>query len=125
VPLKPVAGGAELGICCGRAELHRVTMAMFAELLAAQTDRPVIDKTGISGTFEISLHWAGDDSPVLFPKSSQPAGNKGDDTPAGPDAGAEPSIYTAVQEQLGIKLEPLRVPLDYLFVQHVDKPSQN
>jgi uncharacterized protein (TIGR03435 family) len=107
VPLKPVAGGAKVGICCGRSELHRVTMATFAELLAAHTDRPVIDRTGISGIFEISLHWAGDDSP------------------AGPDAGAEPSIYTAVQEQLGIKLDPLRVPLDFLFVQHVDKPSQN
>jgi bla regulator protein blaR1 len=107
VPLRLVAGGAKLGICCGRAELHRVTMAQFAELLDAETNRPAIDRTGISGTFEISLHWAPDDSP------------------AQPDTAAEPSIYTAVQEQLGIKLEPQKAPLDYLFVERVDKPSQN
>jgi bla regulator protein blaR1 len=107
VPIKLLAGGAKVGICCGRAELHHVTMARFAELLTAQTDRPVIDRTGISGAFEISLHWAADDSPERS------------------DSASEPSIYTAVQEQLGIKLEPLRGPLDYLLVQHVDKPSQN
>ena len=71
---------------------------MFAELLSSQTDRPVIDTTGISGMFEISLHWASDDSPAQS------------------DATDEPSIYTAVQEQLGIKLEPRKAPLDYLSV---------
>lgn len=103
-PIKIFARGAKLGICCGRAELHRVTMAMFAELLAAQTDRPVIDRTGISGTFEISLHWAPEDSP---------------------ETSSEPSIYTALQEQLGIKLEPLRAPLDFLTIDRIEKPSEN
>jgi uncharacterized protein (TIGR03435 family) len=58
-PLAFVDG--RLGICCGRAELHRTTMPQFAEMLASQTDRPVIDKTGITGMFEISLRWAAED----------------------------------------------------------------
>jgi len=106
-PLILAPGAARLGICCGRAELHHVTMAQFADLLASQTDSPVIDKTGISGTFEISLHWAADYSAV-----------------AQSDTSPEPSIYTAVQEQLGIKLEQVSAPLNYLFVEHVHKPSQ-
>lgn len=104
VPLRIVAGGAKMGICCGRAELHRVTMAMFAELLAAETDRSIIDRTGISGVFEISLHWAVEDAP---------------------ETASEPSIYTALQEQLGIKLEPVRAPLDFLVIDRIEKPSEN
>jgi bla regulator protein blaR1 len=106
VPLLLSANMATMGICCGRAALHHVTMTEFADMLALQTDRPIIDRTGLPGAFEISLHWAAENSP------------------AG-DASAEPSIYTAVEEQLGLRLEPRRAPLQYLFVEHVEKPSAN
>lgn len=112
-PLAFVDG--KLGICCGRAELHRVTMPRFAEMLASQTDRPVIDKTGIAGMFEISLRWAAENQHL----------EKGHDSPPMVDTSNEGSIYSALQEQLGLKLEPQRAPLEYLFVKRVERPTDN
>jgi uncharacterized protein (TIGR03435 family) len=112
-PLAFVDG--RLGICCGRAELHRVTMLRFAEMLAAQTDRPVIDRTGIAGMFEIPLRWAAEDQ----------HGKSGYDSPPPVDTSNEGSIYSALQEQLGLKLEPRRAPLEYLFVERVERPADN
>jgi bla regulator protein BlaR1 len=98
-----------LGICCGLAKLNRVSMAFFAELLSAQTDRPVQDETGIQGVFNVSLEWTPDDLGT---------------TPEAPSlAGA--SIYTAVQEQLGLRLEPRTGPLEYLVIEHAEKPTEN
>jgi uncharacterized protein (TIGR03435 family) len=108
-PLIMSSNGA-LGICCGKAKLNKVSMAGFASLLSAETDRPVQDATGIEGEYEISLEWTPDGG------GTQPEGTP---SPAGP------SIYTAVQEQLGLRLEPRNVPLDYLVVDHVEKPDAN
>jgi uncharacterized protein (TIGR03435 family) len=108
-PLMLGSSGA-LGICCGKAKLNKVSMAGFASLLSAETDRPVQDATGIEGGFDISLEWTPDAA------GTQPEGTP---SPAGP------SIYTAVQEQLGLRLEPRNAPLDYLVVEHVEKPDAN
>lgn len=77
-------------------------MGRLAELLSAKTDRPVLDRTGVSGTFDIDLSWSVD---------------------SGADAG--PSLFTAVQEQLGLKLEARKSPVEVLVISHVDRPSQN
>jgi uncharacterized protein (TIGR03435 family) len=107
-PLFMGSNGA-LGICCGRAKLNKVSMAGFASLLSAETDRPVNDATGIEGQYEISLEWT-------------PAGGP---QPDGTPAEAGPSIYTAVQEQLGLRLEPRNAPLEYLVIEYVEKPDAN
>ena len=70
----------------------------------------LIDTTGIEGTFDISLHWSPDDA-------HRPA----DVAPLS----SEPSIDEAIQEQLGLKLEPRKAPLEYLVVVHAEKPSAN
>jgi len=108
----PMIFGAkgELEICCGRAELNKISMGHFVELLSTQTDRPVQDATGIEGEFDISLEWTPD---VAGPE------------PEGTPSPAGPSIYTAVQEQLGLKLETRNVPLEYLVIEHVEKPDAN
>jgi bla regulator protein BlaR1 len=77
-------------------------MARLADLLSAKTDRPVLDRTGVSGVFDIDLKW-GTDS----------------DTDSGP------SPFTAVQEQLGLKLQASRSPVEVLVIDHIDKPSKN
>jgi uncharacterized protein (TIGR03435 family) len=107
-PLIVDANGA-LGLCCGRGRLNRVSMESFATLLSSETDRPVQDATGIQGSFDISLDWTPE-------AGSQPEGTA---SPSGP------SIYTAVREQLGLRLEPRIVPLEYLVIDHVEKPSEN
>jgi uncharacterized protein (TIGR03435 family) len=73
-------------------------------------DRPVVDKTGITGIFTFKLLYAGV-LPDGFP-------------PAVPDPDL-PSMTTAIEEELGLKLEPSKGPQDYLVIEHVEKPSEN
>jgi uncharacterized protein (TIGR03435 family) len=68
-------------------------------------DRPTVDKTGLTGTYDYKLEW-------------------GDDTAAGADSGVT-SVFTAFQEQLGLKLEPTKAPVEVLMVDHAEKPSEN
>jgi len=70
-----------------------------------------MDKTGLTGKFDLNLKWTID------------AGNPGIAPPA--DSLAGPSIFTALQEQLGLKLESTRGPVQVLVVDSVEKPSEN
>jgi uncharacterized protein (TIGR03435 family) len=82
------------------------SMATLAGVLETPSGRPVIDKTGIAGKYNIKLHYA-------------PANN-----PSGKSD--LPDFFTALQEQLGLKLEPTKVPVDHLVIDHVDKiPTEN
>jgi uncharacterized protein (TIGR03435 family) len=81
-------------------------------------DRHVFDKTRITGVFNIHLEFARDDSiPPSLPGGAPP--------PSVPDATGGPSIFTALQQQLGLKLEPAKGPREYLVIDHVEKPSAN
>ena len=75
-------------------------------------DRPVIDKSGIIGGFDLHLKWAAD----------TPVSASG---PAIADDPTTPSIFTALKEQLGLKLEPANSPVEILVIDHVEKPSEN
>jgi len=66
-------------------------------------DRPVIDKTGMTGYFQIQLAFSPADS-------------------AGPDS---PDVFQAVQEQLGLRLVPAKGPVDVLVIDHIERPSEN
>jgi uncharacterized protein (TIGR03435 family) len=95
------------------------TLAMFAGLLGMILDRPVIDKTGITDLFAIHLEFLPDDftSPraaAVAPGAPVAVG--------GPDA---PGIFQAIQEQLGLKLEPAKGPVDVLVIDHIERPSEN
>jgi uncharacterized protein (TIGR03435 family) len=86
----------------------KVAMRRFAEFLSERMGRPVLDQTGLKGSFEFMLDWAPDD--VSAPN----------DGPAGP------SIFTALQEQLGLKLRSTTGPVEMIIVDHSDKePSDN
>jgi uncharacterized protein (TIGR03435 family) len=93
-------------------DCQKVSMATFAKgFLAPQTGRTVIDKTGIQGEFDLKLDWTPDDAPP-------PA-----DSTAGP--AQYPSLFSALQEQLGLKLEPQRGPVEVLVIDRAAKPSEN
>lgn len=103
-------------------EGYAVTMAEFAgRMLAGNVDRPVIDRTGLTGRYDISLEFVRDYLPA------GPARLNGADVPVlpepPPDAG--PSIFTALQEQLGLKLTPDKGSIEILVVDHAEKPSEN
>jgi uncharacterized protein (TIGR03435 family) len=79
-------------------------------------DRPVVDHTGVTGRFTFTLNWAADDSQFgsLAGTLRPPAGNAD-----------RPDLYEAVQQQLGLKLEATKAPVEVLIVDHVEKPSEN
>jgi uncharacterized protein (TIGR03435 family) len=100
-------------------DMRAMSMTEFAQSLGV-LDRPIIDKTGITGMFDFHLEFAPDEStPNLLPfPESDPRGSPGTTT------GPGPSIFTAVQ-QLGLKLEPAKGPGEFLVIDHVEKPSEN
>jgi uncharacterized protein (TIGR03435 family) len=66
-------------------------------------DRPVVDETGLSGMFELRLEWSDENPP----------------------AGEKPSLFTAMREQLGLKLEAADSPMDVLVIDTVERPRPN
>ena|ERR1700733_3900866 len=91
------------------------TMAEYAQMLQeGMFDRPVLDQTGISGRYDLKFTFMPDDS--LFEGRGPPA--TASDNPA-------PSFFTAIQEQLGLKLEAMKAPADVMVIDHVEKPSEN
>jgi uncharacterized protein (TIGR03435 family) len=93
---------------------NKVTVVQLAADLSFLLGRLVVDKTGISGSFDIRLEWTPD------PNLGKALG---DDEPRPASDG--PSIFTAVQEQLGLRLEPRRGPAEILVIDHAEKPSPN
>jgi len=106
----------------------------LASMLQGQAGRPVIDKTNLKGLFDISLQFSREGQLGLAgigapPPGAGPAGIAGTGGPGGltPNAAAEPlpSLFTAVQEQLGMKLESTKGPVDFLVIDSVQKPTEN
>ena len=99
-------------------EVQAISIENFAKALGVlYAGRQVIDKTGLQGLYDIKLQWAPD------PGLPNPAG-------PGPIASAPadqlgPSLFTALQEQLGLRLESTRGPVQVLVIDHVERPSEN
>jgi uncharacterized protein (TIGR03435 family) len=80
-------------------------------------DKPVVDKTGITGSFDFELKWTPDESQFRGMGIRVPLPTDG--------TTALPGLYTAIQEQLGLKLEPKKIPAEVLVIDHVERPSEN
>jgi uncharacterized protein (TIGR03435 family) len=100
------ASTPRVGLVCGgiqtsqgRIRARGVSLAMLGGNLGS--GRPVFERTGLKGRFDVDLEWA----------------------PNPTDDG--PSLFTAVQEQLGLKLEPAKAPLDVLIIEHAERPTAN
>jgi uncharacterized protein (TIGR03435 family) len=81
-------------------------MGAFAGTLTDQVKRTVIDKTGLAGDYDFSLKWSPEDGSEA-------------------ESDTAPSIFTALPEQLGLKLQPAKDPVETLVVDHVEMPSGN
>jgi uncharacterized protein (TIGR03435 family) len=86
-----------------------VSMAALAKAISTRADRPVIDKTGLAGNFDINLQFS----------------RETPDPDAGVSPDAPPVLFTAIQEQLGLKLQPAKGPVETLVVDHAVMPSEN
>jgi len=83
-------------------------------------DRPVVDQTGLPDRYDFQLKWTPDDS-----QFSQFRGSGVTVPPPTDNAAAPPGLYTALTEQLGLKMGPGKVPDDVIVIDHVEKPSEN
>lgn len=98
---------------------RNANMSDFASLLqSAVLDRPVVDQTALSGRFDFTLKWTPDE----FQFRSFGAGLP---RPPADAADAPPDLMTAIQQQLGLKLEGAKAPVEILVIDHVEKPSAN
>ena len=86
----------------GRYSAHRMQTGNLAFSLSSLVGRVILDKTGLTALYDVDLTWS-------------------------PDGEVEsgPSIFTALPEQLGLKLEPARAPLDVVVIDHLERPSEN
>jgi uncharacterized protein (TIGR03435 family) len=96
----------------GRITMRGYSMARFGQSLINQVQRMVVDKTGLTGAWNLEV--------VYTPE--QPAVLNGAVVPPNPDA---PSLFTAVQEQLGLKLEASRGLVDVLVVDRIERPTED
>jgi uncharacterized protein (TIGR03435 family) len=106
------SGAAGVGLSSGRGRIAigggDDSLAVLAFELSWRLGRPVIDQTGLTGRYAFTLNWTADDGP----------------SPAA-DASSGPSLFTAIQEQLGLKLKATRGPVPVLVIDHAEKPTEN
>jgi bla regulator protein blaR1 len=116
--------GAKGMMRMGRGQLsgQSVGLQMLTQSLSNQLGRPVIDRTGLKGNFDFKLEWTPDPGQSGGPFGGGPP--PGADAPPPPDPNG-PSVFTALQEQLGLRLESQKGPVEMLVIDKVEKPSEN
>jgi len=102
----------------GNLPATNATIADFAGVMqSAVLDRPVVDQTGLEGRFDFQLKWT--------PDETQFGGMGMKVPPPADDAAAPPDLFTAMQDQLGLKLQATKAAVDVIVVDRVSKPSEN
>jgi uncharacterized protein (TIGR03435 family) len=100
----------------GRIAGGGLPLTILVQMLTSQLNRPVFDKTNLAGNFDILLEYTPDRMPELPPGATLPPGL----TLPSPDG---PSLLTALQEQLGLKVENTRGPVDVVVIDSVEQPT--
>jgi uncharacterized protein (TIGR03435 family) len=105
------------GLFPGRSRVDgkAASMSLLAKYLSGPTGRVVVNKTGLDGSYDFTLTWTAE------PRSAP-------ETPAAPDSQPDvngPSIFTALQEQLGVRLQAAKGPVDLIIIDHAEKPDLN
>ncbi len=120
--LKLHAGPCDVaGASCGPVRIFvngmdgQTSMPLFTWMLSDFLGRQVVDETKFGGNFDVHLKWT--------PDGSTPGNRSGDSLPE--TAGSDPSFFTALEEQLGLRLESRRGPVETLTVEHAEKPTEN
>lgn len=102
----------------GKLNVRNATMHDFTGLMqSAVLDRPVLDKTELKGKYDFTLNWTPDESQFVNMGVRVP--------PPSNEPNQPPSLYTAIEEQIGLKLEATKGPADVMVIDHVDHPSPN
>jgi uncharacterized protein (TIGR03435 family) len=116
---KPSDPGNFLFSKLGDLHVTNSTMKDFCDgMQEAVMDKPVVDQTGLTARYDFTLKWTPDQSQFAAMGAKIPPPNID-------DPNAPPSLYTALQEQLGLKLEATKAKADVMVIDHLDKPSAN
>jgi len=101
------------GVNAGKGTMigEAASMADLISKLSRLLDRPIVNNTGLEGKYDCELEWTPDVGP---PSDGQPA-----------EGGLGPSLFSAVQQQLGLRLEATKGPVEILVIDHVERPSEN
>ena len=129
-------GATAIALVNGNARMTatKQSMAGLAEMLSNQLDLPVVDMTGLTGKYDFTLSFAPEGgmavkAGILAPPSAgPPSGEGGPGVPAAsaPDGESSSNLFTALQEQLGLKLEQRKGPVELLVIDHLEKaPIEN
>ncbi|MGA3130993.1 MAG: TIGR03435 family protein [Terracidiphilus sp.] len=100
----PDGYGGNASYSSGKVTAHEISVDALAANLSFTVGREVVNKTGLDGGYDYTLDYA--------PDGADPSDTR-------------PSIFTALEEQLGLKLEPARGPVDVIVVDHIERPSEN
>ncbi len=102
----------------GRFRGRNTSIADFAGLMQTLVlDRPVVDQTGLHDRYDFTLNWTPDETQFGGLTGQLPAPSDKADVP--------PDLYTAIQQQLGLKIDPTKASVEVLVIDHVEKPSAN
>lgn len=104
----------------GDIEALGTPMEIVVAVLSQQLGRTIVNQTGLSGSFDFTLHWVPAETVVHEANAldtSPPAAQLSDD--------AGPTIFTALEEQLGLRLESQKIPLETIVIDHIEMPSAN
>lgn len=127
--VEPAPGGnRQVNMRMGKLDLPKATFANLADVLSRMLDRPVLDMSGTTAFYDIALEFTPDESIRGGMMGMRMAGPGA--VPAGPapdrPEGSAPNIFTAIQEQLGLKLESRKAPVEILVVDYAEKvPTEN
>lgn len=119
-PQAPLMGCRAM-ITPGRLQMGGQPLSQLAQMLSNQVARPVIDKTGLTGSYDIELSFMPEGPGRGGPVGPLPPGMP-PIQPPDPDA---PSLFTALQEQLGLKLESERGPVDVIVIDSIEQPTED
>jgi uncharacterized protein (TIGR03435 family) len=108
VTVSPHPEHSSLSFSSGSISGKGVPLVLFASILEMPADRKIVDKTGLTGAYDMQLHFS----------SSNLGASTG-------DTNNDPDLFTALQEQLGLKLQPAKMTIPILVVDHIDPPSDN
>jgi uncharacterized protein (TIGR03435 family) len=118
-------GGGEPMMRAGPGEiiLQDAPISGLVRFLSFQFHSSIVDKTGLTGKYDFDLKWTPDEMEGNLPKAPDGA-QPGAENPAPPPT-TGPSLFTALEEQLGLKLESHKEPGDVIVIDHIDQPSPN
>jgi uncharacterized protein (TIGR03435 family) len=100
----------------------KIGMAGLTMVLSSILGHRVIDNTGYTATFDLHLEWSRDESPGAISGAAEPSDAE---RPLAAADATGPSIFAVLQQQLGLKLETSKGPVEILMIDHVEKPSEN